>query len=34
MKYAITGSTGHFGQMVIKDLIKNVAKEDIIAFGT
>lgn len=33
MKYAITGSTGHFGQMVIKDLIKNVAKEDIIALA-
>lgn len=31
MKYAISAATGHFGQIVIKELLKTVAPSDVIA---
>lgn len=33
MKYAITGATGHFGQLALKELLKLTASQNIIAIA-
>lgn len=33
MKIAITGATGQLGQLVIQALLKNTAKDQIVAFS-